>query len=401
MATPRRRWVVVAIAAVTVTCVTSVVLLQRAGAPVKPATLAPSCPVTPRAALVPRSGVLFGVNLDWGHDRLVDYAARLRHHPAVAVWFTGFPLSAQERSYLRQTLTQVRGQGAILLLTLQPSGGLSTVTDASAIDLADTLAAANRSGVPVIVRFAQEMNGSWYPWGQRPGAYVAAFRRVAAAVHRLAPGSAMMWAPNYGGGYPFTGGRFAARPGTADYRALDTNHDGVVNKQDDPYAPYWPGTAAVDWVGISLYHWGSSYPWGANVIPEPGKFRAQLTGTYDGAGGDDRAVPDFYAIYGVQHHKPVAIAETAALVNTSRDTSSQLAIKQAWWQQVLAEDVPATFPDLKMINWFEWDKYEVEVHARVDWTATKVPAVRNAFTKQLPRWLRFGHPGPGCYAPAA
>jgi len=54
-----------------------------------------------------------------------------------------------------------------------------------------------------------------------------------------------------------------------------------------------------------------------------------------------------------------------------------------------------------MINWFEWDKYEVEVHARVDWTATKVPAVRTAFTAQLPRWLRFGHPGPGCYAPAA
>jgi hypothetical protein len=349
---------------------------------------------------VPRTGALFGVNLDWGHELLSTYAARLTHHPAVAVWFTDFPMSSQERTYLSQTVTQVRAQDAILLLTLQPTRGLAAVTNAIATNLATTLAAANRHGTPVIVRFGHEMNGSWYQWGQQPAAYVAAFRRVAVAVHRLAPGSAMMWAPNYGGGYPFTGGRYAAKPGTADYKALDTNHDGVVDSRDDPYAPYWPGDAYVDWVGMSLYHWGNTYPWGANVIPEPGKFVQQLTGTYDGAGGDDRAVPNFYLVYGVQHHKPIAIAETAALVNTSRSTSNELAIKQAWWRQVFASTIPTKYPDIKMINWFEWEKYEVEVHALVDWTATKVPAVRAAFTRQLPRWLRFGRPtSQGCYAP--
>ena len=359
-----------------------------------------TCVITPRAALVPRTGTLFGVNLDWGSEGLSTYAAQLTHHPAVAVWFTDFPMSNQARSYLSQTLAQVRAQGAILLLTLQPTHGLSAVTNAAATNLGVTLAAANRLGTPVIVRFAHEMNGSWYPWGQRPHEYVAAFRRVALAVHRLAPGSAMMWAPNYGGGYPFLAGRYLARPGTADYRALDTNHDGVVDRRDDPYAPYWPGNDAVDWVGMSLYHWGNSYPWGANVVPEPGKFVAQLTGTYDGAGGDDRAVPNFYAVYGVQHRKPVAIAETAALVNTSRNTSHELEIKQAWWQQVFASDIPSRFRDLKMINWFEWDKYEVQVHARVDWTVTKVPFVRAAFIRQLPHWLRFGRPNNGgCYTP--
>lgn len=397
MTSTRRRSVIIAAVAISLASAGAALLLGTS-APASTSASTSPCPATPRTDLVPRSGVLFGVNLDWGHDRLADYAARLQHHPAVGVWFTDFPMSTEDHVYLSQTLSQTRSQGAILLLTLQPNRGLSAVTDAAASELAVTLAAANRSGVPVIVRFAQEMNGSWYPWGQQPGAYVAAFRRVAAAVHRLAPGSAMMWAPNYGGGYPFTGGRYAAKPGTAAYRALDTNHDGVVNQRDDPYSPYWPGNDAVDWVGLSLYHWGNSYPWGANVIPEPGKFIAQLTGTYDGAGGDDRAVPDFYATYGVEHHKPVAIAETAALVNTSRNTSNQLAIKQAWWQQVFAADIPARFPDLKMINWFEWDKYEVQVHARVDWTATVNPAVREAFVSQLPHWLRFGQPShQGCY----
>ena len=65
---------------------------------------------------------------------------------------------------------------------------------------------------------------------------------------------------------------------------------------DDPYSPYYPGDAAVDWVGMSLYHWGNAYPWGENEIPEAGKFIAQLTGTYDGLNGDDSPLPDFYEI---------------------------------------------------------------------------------------------------------
>lgn len=358
-----------------------------------PAAISSSCP-TPARPTGSRNGVLFGVNLDWGRERLTAYAAHLGHHPAVAVSFAGIPFTATDRKNILGAAAQVRAQGATLLLTLQPTAGLSSVTDAALTELRSVLTRINHSGVPVIVRFAHEMNGSWYPWGEQPAEYVAAFRRVAAAVH-AAPSSATMWAPNYGGGYPFAGGAFQVKRGTADYTALDTNRDGVVNGHDDPYAPYYPGDAAVDWVAMSLYHWGNTYPWGANVIPEPNKFAQQLTGTYNGAGGNDLAVPDFYTVYGVQHGKPVAIAETAALVNTARDSSNGLAIKQAWWEQVLAPDVPERFPDLKMINWFEWDKYESEVNAKVDWAVTDSPAQRAAFRKHLPTWLDFGH-GPTC-----
>ncbi|MBS9375963.1 hypothetical protein [Rhodococcus sp. B50] len=43
-----------------------------------------------------------------------------------------------------------------------------------------------------------------------------------------------------------------------------------------------------------------------------------------------------------------------------------------------------------MINWFEWDKYEPEVDARVDWTVTDDPQLQEAFTAALPPWLRYG-----------
>lgn len=135
------------------------------------------------------------MNLDWGTEQLSDYAIRLRHHPAVAVWFTNFPLTATDRTNMRGAVTQIKAQGGILLLTLQPAAGLGAVTDAAADDLAHGLADVNNGGVPVIIRFAHEMNGSWYAWGQQPRAYIAAFRRLAVAVHSYAHGSAMMWAP--------------------------------------------------------------------------------------------------------------------------------------------------------------------------------------------------------------
>ena len=358
------------------------------GSATSPSGSPSSCPV-PARPTGSAPGVLFGVNLDWGHEQLSEYARNLGHHPGVAVSFSGFPFTDPERKNIQGAADQVRIQGAALLLTLEPHAGLASVSDAPLKDLQALLTAINDSGVPVIVRFGQEMNGSWYEWGEQPTGYIAAFRKLAAAVH-AAPSSATMWAPNYGGGYPFAGGKFEAANGTADFTALDTNHDGVLDGNDDPYAPYYPGDDVVDWVGMSLYHWGNTYPWGANVVPEPDKFVQQLTGTYNGAGGNDLGVPDFYTNYGVKHSKPVAIAETAALVNTSRDATDALAIKQTWWNQVLSPEITTRFPDLKMVNWFEWDKYETEVKAQVDWTATKVPTVRDAFTKALPSWLVYG-----------
>lgn len=338
----------------------------------------------------PRSGVYYGVSIDWEHDSLAAYARRLGHDPAIAVTFAGFPMTRRDRINVSAAVDQATGVHSALLLTLEPHQGLAAVTKAAATTLARQLKGYNQRGVAVIVRFAHEMNGSWYPWGQQPKAYVAAFRRVAVAVHHGAPGSLMMWAPSYGGGYPFTGGAYEAAPGSADALALDTDHDGTLDATDDSYAPYWPGDRYVDWVGMSLYHWGTAYPWGENEVPQAGKFADELLGRFQGPGADERVVPNFYATYGTGHHKPVAISETAALYNPTGGGAGALAVKSGWWQQVFARNLQRQLPRLKLIDWFEWDKYESEVGGPVDWTVTRSRAIRRAFRHALPSWLRYG-----------
>ena len=346
------------------------------------------------ARLVPDSGIWFGVNLDWARDSPAAYGARLGRPPAVVTEFAVVPFIAHEAAQLDRIVQGLAQSGGMLLLTLEPRNGLEAITDAVADQVALRLARYNVAGVPVFLRFAHEMNGSWYPWSQRPRAYIASFRRLARAVHAHAPLSAMLWAPNYGGGYPFTDGAYMAQRGSADATALDTNHDARLDHADDPYAPYYPGDDVVDWVGMSLYHWGHRYPWGENELPEPDKFARMLSGTYRGAGEDESHLPDFYAEYGQMRGKPVGVFETAAFyapANAGVDEAGEheFAIKSAWWTQVYAPDIAGRFPLLRMINWFEWDKYETEVHTRVKWGVTMEPRMRHAFRATLPGWARF------------
>ncbi|KRD41052.1 hypothetical protein ASE27_18180 [Oerskovia sp. Root918] len=341
------------------------------------------------AQVVPADGTLLGVNLDWASETLEEHRTYLGHAPAVAVQFSDVPYDRATWEHTVSAVTQMKANGGVLLLTLEPHAGLAAMSDEVIATLAHDLREVNQQGVAVVLRFAHEMNGSWYAWGQQPTAYVETFRRVAAAVHDQAPGTAMMWAPNYGGGYPFTGGQFAALPGSADYAVLDTDGDGTVTMADDSYLPYFPGDDAVDWVGVSLYHWGNQRPWGNNEVPEDGKFLAMLTGTYVGTAGDDAAVPDFYTVYGVEHGHPVAVPETAAIYTPSRGGAAELDIKRAWWRQVFSPETHERFPQLKMVNWFEWDKYEIEIDDDVDWRAAGATDVRDAFVADLPSWLRY------------
>lgn len=364
------------------------------GAPTPTPTLAPtSSPFAsdgarPLPELVPASGTAwFGMNLDWAQDSVADVSERLGVTPSVWVQFVAFPLDEGGRSNLDAFVEQVAAVDGIGLITLEPNGGLESVTEAAAEELARLLDEYWRSGgTPTIVRFAHEMNGSWYPWGQQPEAYVDAFRTVATAVHALAPASAMAWAPNEGSGYPFTDQAFSSQD-----PSLDTNGDGEVTNLDDPYAPYWPGDDAVDWVGMSVYHWGLAYPWGENEMPAAGTFRSLLTGGVSGAHEGQVPITDFYATYAEGHDKPMGVFETAAFFNPSAGGPDEGELKAAWWRQVTDPAVRADFPRLAMLNWFEWRKDEPEVGGIVDWRLTSDPELaRELIDEANDGWLRFG-----------
>jgi hypothetical protein len=349
---------------------------------------------TPRSEGIAPSaegGVLFGVHHQQDQDTVPDLAGRLGRTPAVIGAFVRFPFDDAAYAILDENARESREAGAALLLTLEPHDGLDAVGEDDLAELRDWLAGWNDDGLPVLVRYAHEMNGSWYPWGQQPGPYVESFRAVADAV-RDTPDSQIMWAPNEGTSYPYEGRSHLAERGSEHFEVLDTDGDGELTQADDPYAPFWPGAEHVDWVGLSIYHFGAAPPWGDNELPEAGKFVDRVLGRYDGAEGDATAVPDFHATYADGEGKPFAIAETSALFVPERanEGAAEADIKFAWAEQLFAADVPEQLPELDLIVWFEHVKPEETVpDVTSSWAVSQDGQVVDAFRATWPEWLEF------------
>lgn len=332
---------------------------------------------------VPKDGTIrYGVQWSWVQDSPSGYARRLGLRPAQYARFLDWPFGGPDHASLAELdkeVAEVGSLGSDFFLTVDPHLGLDWVTPARATELALMVRDWNeRHGVAFYIRFAHEMNGSWYSWGQQPQAYVKAFRVVAAAVHRLAPGNVMVWSPNYGEGYPYPNGQYSARPTTVAFETLDTDEDGELTIKDDPYSPYYPGDQYVDWVGLTLYYHGEVWPWRENESPGPDRFIKQLRGEYKSVHVDETMLPDFYGEYAVKRGKPMAIAETAAFFNVSLagEGAPEYTVKSNWMAQVFSTEVPRLFPKLKMINWFEHVKEEPGLNGvgsapeTIDWRVT-------------------------------
>lgn len=360
------------------------------------------------ARLEPASGCLSGILLG-DTDSAAGVSARLGLTPAVFVKFFGFPMTPGTQGSIGAFLQEVRASGGIAMLTMEPFGsdtgsgftGLNAVTPQSCIDLANLCASHEAQGIAgIMVRFGHEMNGNWYPWGQKPSLYRQKFQLLAQEVHARTSRTAMVWAPNNGIGYPYGTGVYSPAPGSADFLSLDTNHNGFLSEADDMFDPFYPGDAAVDWVGLTIYHWGVTYPWLENEPPFPSEFASTMNAA--NSSGTTAFARWFYSRYcsdGV-HNKPLAIAETAAFYNTEQPGANELAMKQAWFRQLYnisgasadGPDVAVTFPKMKCINWFDHYKRESEAQSQfIDWRVSANPLVRNAFVSAL-RTLRNGQP---------
>lgn len=169
---------------------------------------------------------------------------------------------------------------------------------------------------PVVIRFAHEMNGSWYPWceqvnGNHPGDYVRAARHVhevftAAGARNVT----WMWSPN------------VTYPGAAPLSAL------------------YPGDSYVDWVGLSGYY-------GTGGVTSYVSFDSIFRTTVE-------AVSTFAL-------KPIVIAETGATNATGQ---------QARWITEMFARLPS-YPIIGVI-WFEATK-------EIDWRIAAHPAAAAAY----------------------
>ncbi|MDD4735278.1 MAG: hypothetical protein PHP44_04140, partial [Kiritimatiellae bacterium] len=361
--------------------------------------------------LEPPEGCYFGVGIgfdsgEWDPIDTVDWwSERMGGLVAGAYeYFTDYPVVGQDLEKIESFMQQVIPYHGIAIITLRPFGGLS-ITNCSpeaAAAFGDLCARWEGEGVGgIMVRFGNEMNAGWFPWGQQPTAYRNAYRMLASNVHECTERTAMVWDPNEGAGFPWPIGEYVRIDKNIysnEYAEMDTNGDGGLSGQDDMYAPFYPGDDAVDWVGMSSYHWGMEWPWGENEEPHTDKLVSQIRGL------DQKDVRNFYDKYcrdGV-HNKPLMISETAALFNADRtDGDSEYDVKSKWWEQLYNAfgdntncfDVAEHLPKLKMICWFDRICHETEInHDRIVWGFSTPSDIESGWVATNHTWLEdFEH----------
>lgn len=177
---------------------------------------------------------------------------------------------------------------------------------------------------PIFVRFAHEMNGSWYPWGKHansPQEYVAAWRHIVDLSRELgAVNITWVWSPN------------------------EVNGSEILD-------PYYPGDDYVDWVGVSGFNWGGLEPW-------------QGWRTYT-----QIFAPTLEQIK--KYNKPIAITEISSIENPRSGQQS----RAAWITETLAA-VKTSEPKVSMLIWFN-STFETN-NKLYDWTIDGSPAAAQA-----------------------
>jgi len=248
-------------------------------------------------------------------------------HATVVMWYADWTQATPDVAQLRD----VAARGSIPEITWepwdsrkglfarQPRYTLRSIADGShdayITAWARSLAA---YGGPVRLRYAQEMNGTWYPWaelanGNRRGDYVAAWRHV----HDLftAAGAAnvkWVWSP------------FASATGVP--------------------ASLYPGNAYVDYVGLSGFNGGPQLKW------EPWRAAAALFG------------PTLSDIRHAAPSKPVELSEVGC--------SEQGGSKAAWIAGLFG--FLRRNPEITSLIWFD-------VNKESDWNIDSSARARSAF----------------------
>jgi hypothetical protein len=167
---------------------------------------------------------VYEAGLPDSYQKVAEFAAAVGRRPDIVMYFSG-----TRQPFERAFAERAHASGAVPLIQMQP-GGISMAAiargglDSYLRTFADSVRAYRDA---VIIGFAHEMNGFWYPWGYThvPAAtWVAAWRHVVTVFRRQgADNVTWLWTIN------------DISPGTA------------------PIHDYWPGRKYVTWVGIDGY----------------------------------------------------------------------------------------------------------------------------------------------------
>lgn len=189
-------------------------------------------------------------------------------------------------------------------------------------------------GKPVYLRFAQEMNGTWYPWsigvdGNTSAEYRAAFRRVRTIIGgEGASNVSFVWAPN------------------------------VMTEGTSNFSGCYPGDDVVDCLGLDGYNWGQS----------PG---------HQWQSADKLFSNSLKALSRISPGRPILVTEVGSADGATPNLKAQ------WIEDFFR--VIENHPDVLGFLWFQIDKER-------DWRFNSTPASTKSFRDELAQWMSGGRP---------
>ncbi len=115
---------------------------------------------------------------------------------------------------------EVKAAGAIPHIAFEPNDGLEVVEDDEY--LREWAKAANEAGVPIYIRWASEMNGTWTEYSGKSELYIEKWRMLYDVFAEDAPNCSFVWT--------------------------------VFTFPESTIASFYPGDEYVDWVGVNIYN---------------------------------------------------------------------------------------------------------------------------------------------------
>lgn len=227
---------------------------------------------------------------------LSEYASMVGRQPDIVMWYRDFP---QPLLYSNE-ISNLRATGQAPMITWEPYEQSLSGIAAGAYDsyLRESAQIAKSWGGPLMIRFAHEMNGTWYPWAgsnTSPETFIAAWRHVVSIFRAEGAGNVKwVWSPNVQEGSKY------------------------------PISPYFPGDEWVDYVGLDGYNWGSA----------EGRWQSLR-----------EVLASSYATVTQLSSRPVIVAETS-----SSETGGD---KAAWIRNGFMSELPQSLPRVSAVIWFD------------------------------------------------
>src|SRR6187551_2976086 len=199
--------------------------------------------LSPAAPAAPTTPVAFGAYVPGADDdpgRIDALARQVGRRPAIVLSYKDW----RSIPFDRDELGSIWRRGAVSMITWEPRAA-----DGHGFPLGEIAAgrfdrylrraagSARLWGKPLLVRFAHEMNGTWYPWGRGVDGNTARdFRKAWKHIVDLfrfhgATNVKWVWSPNEDSGGSFQ------------------------------FAPFYPGDEWVDWVAMDGFDFGGTIGW--------------------------------------------------------------------------------------------------------------------------------------------